>query len=128
MKSRLLVSPLATLAALAVTVVCSSAAEPTLHSFKKQQLDKHYWSEGAMLGDLNKDGKPDAVSGPYWWEGPDFTKRHEIYPATRVTKTKNLKGAEVEFPGFEGNFGSRNAYSTDNFFCFVHDFNGDGWN
>lgn len=125
MKSRLPVSALAALSAAVLTV---SAAEPTLHSFKKQQLDKHYWSEGAMLGDLNKDGKPDAISGPYWWEGPAFTKRHEIYPATRVTKTKNLKGAEVEFPGFEGNFGSRNTYSTDNFFAFVHDFNGDGWN
>lgn len=124
MKSRLPVFPLVALSA-ALTV---SAAEPTLHSFKKQQLDQHYWSEGAMLGDLNKDGKPDAISGPYWWEGPAFTKRHEIYPATRTTKTKNLKGAEVEFPGFEGNFGSRNAYSTDNFFAFVHDFNGDGWN
>ena len=128
MKSRLPVSPLAVLVALGAAVLNTSAAEPTLHSFKKQQLDKHYWSEGAMLGDLNKDGKPDAVSGPYWWEGPGFTKRHEIYPATRVTKTKNLKGAEVEFPGFEGNFGSRNAYSTDNFFSFIHDFNGDGWN
>ena len=106
----------------------ASAADSTLHSFKKQQLDKHYWSEGAMFGDLNKDGKPDAISGPYWWEGPDFKKRHEIYPATRTTKTKDLAGKEVEFPGFEGNFGSRNAYSTDNFFAFVHDFNGDGWN
>ncbi|MEQ2007164.1 MAG: PVC-type heme-binding CxxCH protein [Limisphaerales bacterium] len=128
MKSFLSVSPLAVLVALCAAVLNTSAAEPTLHSFKKQQLDKHYWSEGAMLGDLNKDGKPDAISGPYWWEGPAFTKRHEIYPATRTTKTKNLKGAEVEFPGFEGNFGSRNAYSTDNFFAFVHDFNGDGWN
>ena len=123
MKLRPLVLALAVSPALAL-----AAAEPTLHSFKKQQLDKHYWSEGAMLGDLNRDGKPDAISGPYWWEGPAFTKRHEIYPATRTTKTKNLKGAEVEFPGFEGNFGSRNAYSTDNFFAFVHDLNGDGWN
>jgi len=116
------------LAGLCASIWSAPAADATLHSFKKQQLDEHYWSEGAMLGDLNKDGKPDAISGPYWWEGPAFTKRHEIYPATRTTKTKNLKGAEVEFPGFEGNFGSRNAYSTDNFFAFVHDLNGDGWN
>ncbi|MBM3876977.1 MAG: VCBS repeat-containing protein, partial [Verrucomicrobia bacterium] len=51
----------------------ASAADTTLHSFKKQQLEKHYWSEGAMFGDLNRDGKPDAVFGPYWWEGPAFT-------------------------------------------------------
>lgn len=104
------------------------AAETTLHSFQKQPLEKYYWSEGAALGDLNRDGKPDAVSGPYWWEGPDFTRRHEIYPATKTTKTKNLAGQDVEFPGYEGHFGSRNAYSTDNFFAFVHDLNGDGWN
>jgi hypothetical protein len=42
------------------------AADFTLHSFKKQQLEKYFWSEGAMLGDLNKDGKADAVYGPYW--------------------------------------------------------------
>jgi putative membrane-bound dehydrogenase-like protein len=113
------------LAVLAATV---TAADSTLHSFKKQTLEKYYWSEGAALGDLNRDGKPDAVSGPYWWEGPDFTKRHEIYPATKTTKTKNLAGQEVEFPGYEGHFGGKNSYSTDNFFAFVHDLNGDGWN
>jgi len=118
----------AAVAAISIATFSASAAEPVLHLFKKQHLEKHYWSEGAMFGDLNKDGKPDAISGPYWWEGPDFKKRHEIYPATRTTKTKNLKGEDAEFPGFEGNFGSRNAYSTDNFFSFVYDFNGDGWN
>ena len=127
MKSRLVVFPFVLLGALAAVVLNSSAADVTLHSFKKQQLDKHYWSEGAMFGDLNKDGKPDAISGPYWWEGPGFTKRHEIYAPKQVTKTKK-DGKDVEFPGFEGNFGSKNAYSTDNFFSFVYDFNGDGWN
>jgi putative membrane-bound dehydrogenase-like protein len=114
-------------AAACLSTLTVLSADYTLNSFKKQQLDKYYWSEGAMLGDLNKDGKPDAISGPYWWEGPAFTKRHEIYAPAKTTKTKNLQGKEVEFPGFEGNFGSKNAYSTDNFFAFVHDFNGDGW-
>ena len=119
--------PLALFLAGLAVATSAPAAEPTLHSFKKQQLEKHYWSEGAMFGDLNKDGKPDAISGPYWWEGPAFTKRHEIYPATRTTKTKK-DGADVEFPGFEGALGSKNSYSGDNFFAFVHDFDGDGWN
>ena len=103
------------------------AADLKLTTLQKQQLEKHYWSEGAIFGDLNRDGKPDAISGPYWWEGPDFTKRHEIYPATRTTKTKK-DGADVEFPGFEGVLGSKNAYSSDNFFAFIYDFDGDGWN
>src|SRR3954467_6868292 len=115
------------IAAVVITGFSVSAADFTLHSFKKQQLEKYYWSEGAMLGDLNKDGKADAVYGPYWWEGPAFTKRHEIYAPKRVTKTKK-DGKDVEFPGYEGDFGSKNAYSTDNFFAFIHDLNGDGWN
>src|SRR4026208_2125237 len=99
------------LAAASLSAFTGLAADFTLHSFKKQQLEKYYWSEGAMLGDLNKDGKADAVYGPYWWEGPAFTKRHEIYAPKRVTKTKK-DGKDVEFPGYEGNFGSKNAYST----------------
>jgi hypothetical protein len=111
-------------------VLCASldAADFTLARFKKQHLERYYWSEGAMLGDLNRDGKPDAVFGPYWWEGPDFTRRHEIYAPTRTTTVKEADGTERTFPGYEGGFGKKNAYSTDNFFAFVHDFNGDGWN
>ena len=119
--------PFALLFAGFAVAASATAADLTLTTFKKQQLEKHYWSEGAIFGDLNKDGKPDAVSGPYWWEGPAFTKRHELYPATRTTKTKK-DGADVEFPGFEGAMGSKNSYSSDNFFTFVYDFDGDGWN
>ena len=70
-----------------VTVACSllpaAAADYTVHSWKKIQLSEHFWSEGANFGDFNKDGKMDIVSGPYWWEGPDFKTRHEYYPATK---------------------------------------------
>lgn len=104
------------------------AAQPVLHSFKKLHLEKYYWSEGANFGDLNRDGKPDAISGPYWWESPDFTKRHEIYPATTTFTVKGDDGAEKTLPGFEGVYGKKNAYSSDNFFSFVEDLNGDGWN
>ncbi len=123
MKPRILVTTLA---------ICSSlplrAADHLVHSFQKLQLDHYYWSEGANFGDLNHDGKPDAISGPYWWEGPDFVKRHEFYPATTTFMVKHSDGTEERIPGFEGALGKRNAYSTDNFFTFVHDFNGDGWN
>ncbi len=109
-------------------VVGASAAQPTLHTFKKQHLEQYYWSEGAALGDLNRDGKPDAIFGPYWWEGPTFEKRHELYAPTRTTTVKEADGSERTFPGYEGGFGKKNAYATDNFFAFVHDLNGDGWN
>src|SRR5687768_5836594 len=102
------------------------AADYTVHTWKKIQLSDQFWSEGANIGDFNKDGKGDVVSGPYWWEGPDFKKRHEYYPAKQSFKLKRDDGTEETIPGFEGALGKNNAYS-DNFFAFTHDFNKDGW-
>src|SRR5471032_940717 len=115
------------LAALFVAAVPHIFADDhTLHTFKKIQLDEHFWSEGATFGDLNRDGKMDIVSGPYWYEGPDFKVRHEYYPATQTFKRLGSDGKEETIPGFEGGLGTKNTYS-DNFFAFVYDFNGDGW-
>ncbi len=108
-------------------IISSSGEDYLLHSFKKTQLTDKFWSEGATFGDLNRDGKPDIVSGPYWYEGPDFTKRHEYYPATTTFKLKKADGTEQTIEGFEGALGVNNKYS-DNFFAFVRDFNGDQWN
>lgn len=104
------------------------AADHTLHTFKKLHLDEFYWSEGATFGDLNRDGLPDAISGPYWWEAPAFTKRHEIYAPATTFVLKQADGTEERIPGWEGAKGKNNAYSSDNFFSFVYDFNQDGWN
>lgn len=114
------------LAALLGSAPALSAKDYLLHTFKKTQLAYQFWGEGATLGDLNRDGKPDLVSGPYWYEGPDFTKRHEFYPAKATFKLKQEDGSEKTLPGFEGALGVNNAYS-DNFFAFVQDFNHDGW-
>ena len=84
----------------------ASAEEFALHTFQRQQLTDTYYSEGANAGDLNHDGKPDIVYGPFWYEGPDFTRKHELYPS----KPQNKEGY------------------ADNFFNWVYDFNGDGWN
>jgi hypothetical protein len=78
------------------------AKEPT---FKKIVLEDKFYAEGSHYGDFNKDGKLDIVAGPYWYAGPDFTKKYEIYP--------------VETFKPEG-------YS-DNFTVFGVDLNGDGW-
>src|SRR5436309_2941486 len=104
----------------------ASAKDYVLSSFKKIQLSDKFWCEGASFGDFNHDGKMDIVSGPYWWEGPDYQKRHEYYPATQTFKKKNADGKEETIEGFEGALGSNNAYS-DNFFAFTYDFNKDGW-
>ncbi|MGV3485158.1 MAG: FG-GAP-like repeat-containing protein, partial [Planctomycetaceae bacterium] len=82
-----------------------AASEPTLHTFQRQRLTEDYFSEGANVGDLNGDGAVDVVYGPYWFAGPDFTAKHEIYQPV----PQNRRGY------------------ADNFFSWLYDFNGDGW-
>jgi hypothetical protein len=101
-------------------------AKDILHSFVKYQLNNQLWADGTTFGDFNHDGINDIVSGPYWYEGPGFTNRHEFYPADTTFKHKKADGTEEAFPGFEGAFGVNNAYS-DNFFAFTYDFNHGGW-
>src|SRR5690606_2464406 len=48
-------------------------------AFEAQRLDDVFYSEGANFGDLNGDGVNDLVSGPFWYEGPGFKKRHAYY-------------------------------------------------
>ncbi len=80
--------------------------EHVFHSFSRTQLTDVYFSEGASAGDINGDKIADVVYGPYWFDGPDFATKHEIYPAVPQ---------------------DRNRYA-DNFFSWVHDFDGDGHN
>jgi hypothetical protein len=83
-----------------LTGTISSVGEDNLlHTFKQTQLTDKFWSEGATFGDLNRDGKPDIASGPYWYEGPDFTKRHEYYPATTTSLKKD--GTEQTIEGLK---------------------------
>src|SRR5215831_5474251 len=111
---------------LAVSAPVLADAKELLHTFKKVQLTDQFWAEGADIGDFNHDGKMDVVSGPFWYEGPDFKKRHEIWPANASFKRKKSDGTEEPIPGFEGGLGVNNAYS-ECFLTYAYDFNGDGW-
>ena len=84
----------------------AQAEDRVLHSFERKQLSDVYYSEGANAADINGDGQADVVYGPYWFAGPAFEKKHELYPA----KPQNREGY------------------ADNFFNWIYDFNGDGWN
>lgn len=83
----------------------SAADKHSLDTFERKPLTTEYYSEGANGGDLNNDGHGDAVYGPHWYEGPDFTTKHEIY----APRPQN-----------------RDGYS-DHFFAWIYDFDGDGW-
>jgi hypothetical protein len=107
-------------------VLAAANAAPKIHYFKKIQATDQFWAEGADIGDFNKDGKMDVVSGPFWYQGPDFKVRHEFRPATASFKRKKADGTEETIPGFEGALGENNAYS-DSFLIYTYDFNGDGW-
>lgn len=75
-------------------------------SWKTTQLHDKFFAEGAAFGDIDGDGKGDIVSGPYWFKGPSFEERFEIYEP----KVFDIR-----------------SYS-DNFFCHLQDFNSDGRN
>jgi putative membrane-bound dehydrogenase-like protein len=79
------------------------AGERVLHRFVRRNLTDIYFSEGAAAGEINGDGHVDVVCGPYWYAGPEFSERHEIFPAV----PQNVQGY------------------ADNFFSWVHDFDGD---
>ena len=79
-------------------------------SFAQQKWDKRwltaiFYSEGAAFGDFNKDGKTDVVSGPFIYEGPEFTMKRAYAPVSAVDPL---------------------AYS-ENFISYSHDFDKDGW-
>jgi hypothetical protein len=76
-------------------------------NFRMQRLDPFYYSWGAAAADFNHDGIQDVAAGPYYYLGPDYTTRREIYPAV------------VRNPGKE--------YSTDCWMTYAADFTGDGW-
>ena len=93
------------LSALLALPAVAFAADGTLPTYGKQQLSDQFYCEGSTFGDFNRDGKMDLVAGPYWYAGPDFKERQEIYPASAYDP----------------------LHYSENFFAFAHDFNGDGW-
>jgi HEAT repeat protein len=98
-------APLATPPPPKPVVTPTAALLPPRDTFKKLVLADKFYTEGAYYADFNRDGNLDVVAGPFWFEGPSFTNRHEYRPA-KVYDPKEY---------------------SDNFLTYTGDFNGDGW-
>ncbi|HOW19765.1 MAG TPA: VCBS repeat-containing protein, partial [Phycisphaerae bacterium] len=68
---------------IACVLVASAAHAADLLKFERQRIGDATF-EAASVCDVNRDGKPDIVSGEYWFEGPAFTRAHKIYDIPRV--------------------------------------------
>lgn len=94
--------PITVVALLLLTSVAAAAEV----NFRKIVLTDKYYCDGVTTGDINRDGRPDIVAGPFWYEGPDFTGSHAFYPAVPLEPAPS---------------------PSNSMFSFVHDFSGDGW-
>ena len=99
--------PFLSAVAFALLVSSAMAQQPSgptdIHQFNKQQLSDTYYSEGVAVGDIDGDGQNDVVYGPYWFAGPDFKTKHEIFTPVAQPMEKY----------------------ADHFFAWIYDFNGD---
>jgi hypothetical protein len=73
---------LALAAFLAISLCAAGAAESRTLTFSKKRLLTGPY-ENAVVGDLDRDGNLDIVSGPNWFPGPDFTPH--AYRANHVS-------------------------------------------
>src|SRR6476620_193679 len=81
-----------------------SVRAETAPTYDKRWLSGIFYGEGANFGDFNHDGKLDVVSGPFIYDAPEFTMKHEFMPAQA----------------------SDPLHYSQNFFAFSYDFNHDG--
>ncbi len=76
-------------------------------NFRTEQLSQYYDGWTAAVADVNRDGHPDIISGPYVYYGPDFKVAREIYSPKTYNPT-------AEYP-------------MESMVSLAYDFTGDGW-
>ncbi len=68
----------------------SEPAEKVSKNFRMQRLNDFFYSWGATTGDINHDGIPDVISGPFYYLGPDYTDRREFTAARTYSPSNNF--------------------------------------
>jgi hypothetical protein len=74
--------------------------------FRMQHISDFYYAWCAAVADINRDGTPDVVAGPFYFLGPDYTTHREIMSAQAYNPSTEYAPGMVNF---------------------AHDFTGDGW-
>ncbi len=74
-------------------------------TFEKFHLWDEFYTEGATVADVNRDGKTDIIAGARWFEAPTW-KAHDIWKHKKFDYTKGY---------------------SDSFLNFAIDVNEDGW-
>ncbi len=86
--------------------VKDEANEISSSRFRVQRISDFDYSWGIAAADINHDGILDLVAGPYYYLGPDYTKRREIYMASTFSPSTQYPATMVNW---------------------AYDFTGDGW-
>jgi Domain of Unknown Function (DUF1080)/FG-GAP-like repeat/FG-GAP repeat len=81
--------------------------EEVSKNFRMHRLDGLYFSWTAQIADVNHDGIPDIIAGPFYYLGPNYTEAHEIYKPAPFN------------PGSD--------YAQTSMVSLAYDFTGDGW-
>jgi hypothetical protein len=74
-----------------------SPAETSSTRFRVQRLDEYYYAWGAAAADFNRDGVLDIVAGPYYYLGPTFETRREIYIAPAFNPSTQFTSSMIDF-------------------------------
>ena len=85
-----------TLTASAQGKVTAGDGGATDNRFIKHTITTDFIAEGVAVADVNHDGRPDILSGAYWFEAPDWIK-HAIDTPRQYDPSKQFSNSFLDF-------------------------------